>query len=964
MGDNEQYEDYTGTYQVELPTSQFHRVKQVKESIQSNQMDDKSAHETVNDDSTEGDDMSPVDLLLQFIPFYGQGDPSNDSLVRSTLSSMSVEQIDSKDESGNTLLLLACYYRCEDLARIMLNKGANPLALNSTGNCSLHWACHKDSLSVAIAKVLLQNGADPEVRDFSGITPLHYAAESGELTLCKMLLSHGAQIGTVDNSNYTCVDYAKYQGHNTCADHLNAQLTAAKMQGVRSVGSMYGMGAMFGMPGGFGYGMGGGMGGGMGMMGGAPFSQQMMAPAFTMSEWAEYEDPGSQMKYYSNMRTGETLWENDFKTKMAAARPAPPPPSQQPGAPAGGMMSSQSAPTVGPGQGPGTGPGPGLGQGPGPGLGQGQGGPPTSERGSMGGIRHSFYAQYPALKAEADLELETFKLRVMAFFSKHAPTRMGETVDLLQNKYKGKEFDLLRDLCTQYGVPVDPEVSAYQITLKELQTEHLNKTGGAGRPGKLGEAGTSSAGAGLTITPVPGGPFATAVPPSPTAMGMAPMMGMHPGVDESMVQAMLSELRAKHDTQLEEERAGFRKALAEKDGALAGVQSELAGVRREKAAVVEAKSQLEDKVSRTQSQGGEALAKSEEEISRLHDANTMLKDELAKVRQELTYGNEKLQSLESSITNMASGHEETIAREKAAAEERAALMRVKEEQHAQEIKDLEGMMKANDMRAKYDLATAKVAWEKQEADLRATHDAATKAVEEEIEAVRRELTVLKARSAQELSAAQMEIEDLKRANEELLRRAESAEAGMRGMQAEVQEARAVQQYNTQLHKDLAREQLQRKRLHNEMEDMKGKIRVYVRIRPFSTNERSRGCTEAVTKDGKLSVLVKGANGPDSKKNYDFDNVFAGVESNTQADIFRDTKHLMLSVIDGYNVCIFAYGQVTGDLALAPRSLSPSPSRPKKSYFASLLLPFCLTASHSAPTVSHCISPCMSLYVST
>lgn len=26
------------------------------------------------------------------------------------------------------------------------------------------------------------------------------------------------------------------------------------------------------------------------------------------------------------------------------------------------------------------------------------------------------------------------------------------------------------------------------------------------------------------------------------------------------------------------------------------------------------------------------------------------------------------------------------------------------------------------------------------------------------------------------------------------------------------------------------------------------------------------------------------------------------------DIFRDTKHLMLSVIDGYNVCIFAYGQ--------------------------------------------------------
>lgn len=32
------------------------------------------------------------------------------------------------------------------------------------------------------------------------------------------------------------------------------------------------------------------------------------------------------------------------------------------------------------------------------------------------------------------------------------------------------------------------------------------------------------------------------------------------------------------------------------------------------------------------------------------------------------------------------------------------------------------------------------------------------------------------------------------------------------------------------------------------------------------------------------------------------------DGNSQQDVFRDTKHLMLSVIDGYNVCIFAYGQ--------------------------------------------------------
>lgn len=41
------------------------------------------------------------------------------------------------------------------------------------------------------------------------------------------------------------------------------------------------------------------------------------------------------------------------------------------------------------------------------------------------------------------------------------------------------------------------------------------------------------------------------------------------------------------------------------------------------------------------------------------------------------------------------------------------------------------------------------------------------------------------------------------------------------MQGELAEAKVVQKYNAQLHKDLQREQLARKKLHNDMEDMKG-----------------------------------------------------------------------------------------------------------------------------------------------
>ena len=48
------------------------------------------------------------------------------------------------------------------------------------------------------------------------------------------------------------------------------------------------------------------------------------------------------------------------------------------------------------------------------------------------------------------------------------------------------------------------------------------------------------------------------------------------------------------------------------------------------------------------------------------------------------------------------------------------------------------------------------------------------------------------------------------------------------MQSDIEEARQIQGFNAQLHKDLGREQVARKRLHNEMEDMKGTC-VYIYI---------------------------------------------------------------------------------------------------------------------------------------
>lgn len=105
-----------------------------------------------------------------------------------------------------------------------------------------------------------------------------------------------------------------------------------------------------------------------------------------------------------------------------------------------------------------------------------------------------------------------------------------------------------------------------------------------------------------------------------------------------------------------------------------------------------------------------------------------------------------------------------------------------------------------------------------------------------------------------------------------------------------------------LYKD---EQIMRKKFFNMMEDMKGKIRVFCRVRPMLTFEQERGQTQALILPDELTLMHAWK---DEKKprEYSFDQVFSPAAD--QDAIFEDTKHLVQSAVDGYNVCIFAYGQ--------------------------------------------------------
>ncbi|KAL0384782.1 UNVERIFIED_CONTAM: Kinesin-like protein KIN-14G [Sesamum radiatum] len=96
-----------------------------------------------------------------------------------------------------------------------------------------------------------------------------------------------------------------------------------------------------------------------------------------------------------------------------------------------------------------------------------------------------------------------------------------------------------------------------------------------------------------------------------------------------------------------------------------------------------------------------------------------------------------------------------------------------------------------------------------------------------------------------------------------------------------------------------------RKLYNQVQDLKGNIRVYCRIRPFLPGQPTDSSTVEVIDEKTLTVLTPSKYGK-GKKSFTFNRVFS--PSASQEEVFSDTQPLIRSVLDGYNVCIFAYGQ--------------------------------------------------------
>ncbi|KAJ4825678.1 hypothetical protein Tsubulata_039112 [Turnera subulata] len=98
-----------------------------------------------------------------------------------------------------------------------------------------------------------------------------------------------------------------------------------------------------------------------------------------------------------------------------------------------------------------------------------------------------------------------------------------------------------------------------------------------------------------------------------------------------------------------------------------------------------------------------------------------------------------------------------------------------------------------------------------------------------------------------------------------------------------------------------------RKMYNELQDLKGNIRVFCRIRPFLRGQTGRKTTiDYIGEDGEMAVMNPAKPGKDGRRVFRFNKVY-GPDS-TQAEVFADTQQLIRCILDGYNVCIFAYGQ--------------------------------------------------------
>lgn len=183
--------------------------------------------------------------------------------------------------------------------------------------------------------------------------------------------------------------------------------------------------------------------------------------------------------------------------------------------------------------------------------------------------------------------------------------------------------------------------------------------------------------------------------------------------------------------------------------------------------------------------------------------------------------------------------------------------------------------------------------------------------------LRRRLTAViavRARGLEErVKAIKKDVADMRHAMKTMARKVKDESATLEttiinGVLGYAKKFESLEAENLDLMKKYKTELATRKRLYNVIQELKGKIRVFCRVRPISSTELAGGHTDVTSyglEEANEICITNPANG--RKTTFEFDQIFHPANC-TQASIFENVEPLVTSILDGYNVCVFAYGQ--------------------------------------------------------
>lgn len=128
--------------------------------------------------------------------------------------------LDRRSTDGYPPLGLAIFFQHPDVARFLIERGAdvNAPAENTNRVAPVHAAaaaCDRETM-----RILLERGADPNARQQLDFTPIHGAASRGDIEMAKLLLEHGADRNARGSDGLSAADVARKYGKPEFAEWM------------------------------------------------------------------------------------------------------------------------------------------------------------------------------------------------------------------------------------------------------------------------------------------------------------------------------------------------------------------------------------------------------------------------------------------------------------------------------------------------------------------------------------------------------------------------------------------------------------------------------------------------------------------------------------------------------------------------------------------------------------------------